>query len=202
MIPPGEGPQTHFLTPLQKAFAGPFLGPKRRTIGRDRAAEKGQTLLLQPGIRIIRVPGGREVPEAAARFENIQQILTQNAIDPACSTRPGADSSAIVIISSDGQYYRCHATWNAQVTAPDLIRQIEILNQRWNPDCIVYESNGGFAALGQILASIPSIQTRLVQVHQSKTKQARVNALATFVENGTFRIRLPEQTLLYQQMTE
>ncbi|MGL4419209.1 MAG: hypothetical protein ACRCZF_00965 [Gemmataceae bacterium] len=124
------------------------------------------------------------------------------AIDPACSTRPGADSSAIVIISSDGQYYRCHATWNAQVTAPDLIRQIEILNQRWNPDCIVYESNGGFAALGQILASIPSIQTRLVQVHQSKTKQARVNALATFVENGTFRIRLPEQTLLYQQMTE
>jgi phage terminase large subunit-like protein len=82
-----------------------------------------------------------------------------------------------------------------------LVEWIEAMNETWNPDEIVFESNGGFDAVRELLVRQASFGHKVVGVVQSKSKWARFSAFSVTVQNGSFKVRDDgSQQLLWEEM--
>jgi predicted phage terminase large subunit-like protein len=131
------------------------------------------------------------------------------AVDPAVSTNTRADASALVTLGRIGRNdIRCLEAFSRRVSAPDLVQLIENADRRWNPDRILFESNGAFAGIRDLLKRDARFGSKIEGIVQTKDKAARVNNFSIIVENGQFRLKgdgngavFPGQQNLFDEMT-
>ncbi|CAN5488501.1 hypothetical protein BH11PLA2_BH11PLA2_52190 [soil metagenome] len=116
-----------------------------------------------------------------ASFERI--IL---CVDPAVSVKASADASALVVLGKAGNTVYCLTAMAKRVASPMLVEWIKAMNDVWTPDEIVFESNGAFDAVRELLVRHASFGPKVVGVTQSRSKLARFSAFAISVQNGSF----------------
>jgi phage terminase large subunit-like protein len=134
-----------------------------------------------------------EVPQT---FDRI--ILS---VDPAVSLKPTADASALVVLGKSGAAVYCLAAESRRVASPALVEWIERMTAQWNPREIVFESNGAFDAVRELLSRHASFGHRVVGVTQHHTKASRVAAFAVAVQAGSFRVACDgSQRVLAEEM--
>jgi len=131
------------------------------------------------------------------------------SVDPAASTGPRADRSALVVLGKRKKEIRCLAAIADRVAAPDLMALIGAVDARWNPHVILFETNGGFASTFEMFKSQASWASKLKQVRNTEDKGGRVHAFSVAVSGGNFLLRgaesggvVPEQKQLFDEMTE
>ncbi|HEY1377642.1 MAG TPA: phage terminase large subunit [Gemmataceae bacterium] len=157
-----------------------------------RRAEIGAVAFAR-AYRLVCVPD-EAVPIRAAwvRFwtEPAEVVATVLAVDPAVSVTAKADASALVTLArtADNQV-RCLEATARRVPAPELVHLIDDADRRWRPDAILFEDNGGFAAVRDLLVRHARFGPKVRGVKQSRDKAARVSAFSVPVENGTFRLK-------------
>jgi len=135
--------------------------------------------------------------ERPERFDRV--ILS---VDPAVSTKASADASALVVLGQMGNAIFCLSAQAKRVAAPALMEWIATVEEAWRPDEIVFESNGAFDAVRELLVRHAGFGPKVVGVKQSKSKLARFSAFAVSVQNGTFRIAADGSQLpLWEEMT-
>jgi phage terminase large subunit-like protein len=97
-----------------------------------------------------------------------------------------------------------------RVAAPELVGLIDAFDREWNPSVILFETNGAFRGIRDLLARHAGFGPKLRGVTQTADKSARVAALSVVVENGGFRLRgnnrrppaaHPTQRELWEEMT-
>jgi phage terminase large subunit-like protein len=141
------------------------------------------------GVNLLADPLGSQSLTQGLEFERI--IL---AIDPAVSTDPSADASALVVLGAiHGAHdrineIRCLDAIACRVRLPQLIERIEALDRKWNPQVILFESNAAFAGIRDLMTRHAGFGPKIKQIVQSKSKALRVEAFSVPVENGIFRL--------------
>lgn len=124
------------------------------------------------------------------------------SVDPATSARNHADRSALVVLGRIGREVRCLATIARRVASPELVALIDAVDQFWNPDTILFETNGAFQAMKDLLVQRARVGPKIRAIVQSREKAARIAAFAVVVENGGFRLKADgTQTELFREMT-
>jgi predicted phage terminase large subunit-like protein len=130
------------------------------------------------------------------------------AVDPATSTKPNADFSALVMFGqTEAKQIHCLEAIARRLAAPALIELIADADRRWNPDMILFEGVGGFAALFDLMRFNSNFGGKLVKVDQHSSKESRVQALSVHVEQGRFLLEgtggvvSPGQQALFDEMT-
>ncbi len=108
------------------------------------------------------------------------------SVDPAVSSKAHADASALVVLGKLGNTIYCLAAVARRVTAPGLIELIEQFDALWQPQTIVFESNGAFGAVRDLFVRHAAFGPKVQGVKQSKAKASRFAAFAVSVENGSF----------------
>jgi hypothetical protein len=97
-----------------------------------------------------------------------------------------------------------------RVAAPELVALIEAFDREWNPAVILFETNGAFRGLRDLLGRVARFGPKLKSVTQTADKAARVAAFSVAVENGAFRLKGagprqaeadPAQRELWEEMT-
>jgi len=113
------------------------------------------------------------------------------AVDPAVSTNPKADRSALVVLGKRANSSEIHVLESTarRVRAPELMSLIDDCDRRWQPDLILFESNAAFLGLKDLLAQHPRFGPRVKGITQSTDKESRVASFSVSVENGTFRLK-------------
>jgi phage terminase large subunit-like protein len=144
---------------------------------------------------VIRPEWVRTWRERPAAFDTV--ILS---VDPAVSTKATADCSALVVLGKAGNTVYCLAAAARRVSAPDLVAWIASVDEVWKPREIVFESNGAFDAVRELLVRHAAFGPRVVGVSQSRSKLARFSAFSVCVQNGTFRLH-DTQNALFEEMT-
>jgi predicted phage terminase large subunit-like protein len=131
------------------------------------------------------------------------------AVDPAVSTNARADASALVTLARTVKNeIRCLEAFSRRVSAPDLVQLIDEADRRWHPERILFESNGAFAAVRDLLKRHARFGPKIEGITQTRDKIARVNGFGVTVENGHFLLRgdgdggvFPGQQALFDEMT-
>ena len=113
------------------------------------------------------------------------------AVDPAVSTSPRADASALVVLGKRAGGTEIHVleTTARRVSAPDLVSLIDDCDRRWAPQVILFESNAAFLGIKDLLVRHARFGPRVKGVAQSSDKGARVACFSVAVENGSFRLK-------------
>jgi hypothetical protein len=101
------------------------------------------------------------------RYERV--ILS---VDPAVSVKASADASAIVVLGKTGNTVHCLASAAKRVPAPGLVEWIDALDGLWTPHEIVFESNGAFDAVRELLVRHARFGPKVAGVKQSRSKLA------------------------------
>jgi predicted phage terminase large subunit-like protein len=131
------------------------------------------------------------------------------AVDPAASTAERADRTAIVVLgqTADGTV-RCLESTARRVSGPDLVRWLGDADRFWRPDAILFESQGPFLALKDLLVAHCAFGAKVHAVQHSRDKAERIRAFGVHVENGRFLLKGdaaghidPAQTSLYDELT-
>jgi len=130
------------------------------------------------------------------------------AVDPAVSTKPSADASALVVLALGmDNRVRCLEALARRASTPDLVDRMEELDRRWNPDAILFESNAAFQGIKDLLVRHARFGPKVLGIAQSRNKAARVGAFSVQVQNGTFQLKGstagvdPGQQELFDEMT-
>ena len=112
------------------------------------------------------------------------------SVDPAVSGRPGADPSALVVLGhvESRAEVHCLAATAKRVRAPELVEWIAAADDAWRPNRILFEDNGAFKGMRDLLQRHAAFGPRVVGVTQTKSKSARAAALAITVQSGAFRL--------------
>ncbi|HEX3151915.1 MAG TPA: hypothetical protein VHR66_27835 [Gemmataceae bacterium] len=131
------------------------------------------------------------IPLASVRFwaapaEASRVILS---VDPALSTHSRADRSALVVLAKCGKEVRCVDAIARRVATPDLLTLIAALDDRWHPDAILFESNGAFQGIADLMRRQATFGPKVRDVHQSSNKTARVAAFSVAVNGGEFLLK-------------
>ncbi|MBX3399337.1 MAG: hypothetical protein KF873_11385 [Gemmataceae bacterium] len=126
--------------------------------------------------------------------------FTLLAVDPATSARTEADRTAFVVLGRAGAEVRCLAAVARRLAAPELVQLLDELDRAWQPQVILFESNGAFAAIKDLLVRHARFGPKIKGVTQSRRKVDRVAAFAVSVENGSFRLG-EGQGELFAEMT-
>ena len=116
------------------------------------------------------------------------------SVDPAVSSKPNADRSALVVLGRCSTAIaavgvRVLACAARRASAPDLVHLIDALDREWNPALILFETNAAFLGIKELLARHARFGAKLKGVTQSADKGARVAAFSVAVENGAFRLK-------------
>jgi predicted phage terminase large subunit-like protein len=131
------------------------------------------------------------------------------AVDPAASTALRADRTAIVVLSqtADG-VVRCLESTARRVSGPEMMRWLSDADSFWRPEAILFESQGPFLALKDVLVAHCAFGAKVHAVKQSRDKAERIRAFGVHVENGRFLLKGdaaghidPAQTSLYDELT-
>ncbi len=122
------------------------------------------------------------------------------SVDPATSVRASADRSAFVVLGRAGAEVHCLHAVARRIAAPELVAQVDDLDRAWRPQVILFESNGAFAALKDLLVRHARFGPKIKGVVQSRRKGDRIAAFAVAVENGSFRLA-EGQGELFDEMT-
>jgi predicted phage terminase large subunit-like protein len=177
----------------------------------QRRAEIGAVAFAR-AYRLVSVPDeALAIPAAWVTFwtepAELEKVVL--AVDPAVSTGTRADASALVTLArtADNEV-RCLEAIARRVAAPELVHLIDEADRRWRPDVILFEAQGGFGAVRDLLVRHTRFGPKLKEVKQSRDKTVRVNAFSVPVQNGTFRLRGdgaggvdPGQQALFDEMT-
>ena len=130
------------------------------------------------------------------------------SVDPAVSGRPGADPSALVVLGrvEARAEVHCLAAAAKRVSAPELVEWIAAADALWRPNRILFEDNGAFKGVRDLLRRHAAFGPRVVGVTQSASKSARAAGLAVVVETGALRLAgtgvvAPSQAELFAEMT-
>ncbi len=131
------------------------------------------------------------------------------AVDPAASTAIRADRTAIVALAQgiDG-IVRCLEATARRVSGPDLVAWLTEADRFWKPDAIVFESQGPFVALKDLLVAHCSFGGKIQAVRHSINKSERIRAFGVHAESGRFLLKGdatgqvdPSQIPLYDELT-
>jgi len=143
--------------------------------------------------------------EAGLGSPDLRVVL---AIDPAVSTKPTADASALVVLARGADNaVRCLEAVARRLGMPDLVHLIDELDRRWEPEAILFESNAAFRGIKDLLVRHTGFGPKIRAVEQTRSKAARVDAFSVSVENGSFLLKGsggavdPGQQALYDEMT-
>src|SRR5262249_17322744 len=135
-----------------------------------------------------------EVPLKAAWVQfwgeraDYEQVVL--AIDPAVSTDPRADQTALVTLGrTPDNLIHCLEALGRRVATPELLELIDEADRRQRPEVILFESNAAFAGLRDLLVRHTRFGPRVKGVTQGRDKATRARAFSVPVENGTFRLR-------------
>lgn len=131
------------------------------------------------------------IPAASVQFwdkpaDAVQVILS---VDPALSTHARADRSALVVLAKCGDHVRCLLAIARRVATPDLVELIASLDQHWSPAVILFETNGAFQGIADLMTRQAAFGPKVRKVNQSKDKGARVAAFSVPVATGGFRLK-------------
>ncbi|MBX7105176.1 MAG: hypothetical protein K1X57_13930 [Gemmataceae bacterium] len=117
-------------------------------------------------------------------------VRTILAIDPATSTHARADRTAMVVLGlAADRVVHCLAATARRVVAPDLIPWIDAVTDQWQPDAIVFESQGGFAALRDLVRVHARCGGRVQSLTNQRDKRDRLAAFAARLQCGAFLLR-------------
>lgn len=131
------------------------------------------------------------IPAASVQFwdtpgEAVQVILS---VDPALSTHARADRSALVVLAKCNNEVRCLYATAHRVATPELVSQIAAVDQHWSPAVILFETNGAFQGIADLMTRQAAFGPKVRKVNQSKDKAARVAAFSVPVAGGGFRLK-------------
>lgn len=156
-----------------------------------RRAEVGAVSFAR-GFRLVAVADGEQsIPLGWVRYwdeprEADRVILS---VDPALSTKSSADRSALVVLAQGGGEIRCVEAIARRVNPPRLIDLIEAVDARWGPGVILFEGNGAFDGIADLMRRQEGFGPKVKTVKQSKDKASRVGAFSVSVQNGSFRLK-------------
>jgi hypothetical protein len=131
------------------------------------------------------------------------------AVDPAASTSVRADRTAIVALgqTADG-VVRCLEATARRVTGPEMVHWLTEADRFWRPDAIVFESQGPFAALKDLLVAHCPFGGKVHAVTHVRCKAERIRAFGVHAENGRFLLKGdaagqidPAQMSLFDELT-
>jgi phage terminase large subunit-like protein len=111
------------------------------------------------------------------------------AIDPALTTHARADRSAFVVLGKTDHTIRCLDAVACRVNTPDMIDMIGALDAHWNPTTIVFESNGAFQGIFEMMVRQSPFGAKLRAMTAHQSKQSRVQVLGCAVRNGLFLLK-------------
>ena len=158
----------------------------------ERRAEIG-SLSFARAYRLACIPD-EDVPIRAAwvRFWTepaaYERIIL--SVDPAVSTKSGADYSAVVALGKTAtNQVHCLEALARRVNTPELVNLLDDADRRWQPDVILFESNAAFAGIKDMFVRQTRFGPRVKAVVQTKDKASRVHAFSVPVENGCFRLK-------------
>ncbi|MCX7665635.1 MAG: hypothetical protein N2112_08820 [Gemmataceae bacterium] len=151
------------------------------------------------------------IPRQWVRFweqlpESFDRVIL--AVDPAVSHHEHADFSALVTVGQKGGRFFCLDALQTRIPAPDLVRLLGTLNNRFQPDVILFEANAAFRAVVDLLIQQNPFGYKIKPIVHNHSKASRIDALGLAVENGSFLLRgvqgqpHPEQQPLYEQLTQ
>ena len=173
------------------------LARRRAEIGAAAFARGYRLTPLAEDELVIRPEWVQTWSELPAHFDRI--ILS---VDPAVSVKASADASALVVLAKSDNAVYCRSAQARRVASPELVEWIEALDAEWRPDEIVFESNGAFDAVRELLVRHARFGQKVVGVKQHRSKLSRFSAFAIRVQNGTFRICGDgSQVTLWEEMT-
>jgi predicted phage terminase large subunit-like protein len=160
------------------------LQDRRREIGAVAFA-RAYHLVSVPDGEVAIQPAWVQTWSGAHQYESIIA-----AVDPATGRRHDGDNTAVVVLgrTTEGIVHCLDATAR-KVTAPDLLRWIESVDRQWQPDAILFESNGAFAALRDLLTAHATFGGKLRPIVQTKDKLSRIRLFGVHVEAGRFKLQ-------------
>src|SRR5262245_30218546 len=110
--------------------------------------------------------------------EPFEPELVVLAVDPALSTQARADRSALVVLSRRGKEIDCLDAIARRVSAPDLIDLIAAVDRVWRPHLILFEANGAFEGICDLMSRQAAFGPKVRKVKQSNDKGSRVAAFS------------------------
>jgi phage terminase large subunit-like protein len=76
-----------------------------------------------------------------------------------------------------------------RVRPSELVAWVADLDREWRPDVILFESNGAFAAVLEMLQKEPGFGPKVVGRTSTASKRSRMEALSVRMQSGTVRLR-------------
>ena len=156
-----------------------------------RRAEVG-TVSFARGYRLVAMSDETQaIPLDWVRYwdEPREADLVILSVDPALSTKSSADRSALVVLAKCGSEIRCLAAVARRVSAPNLVGLIGAMDAQYGPDVILFEGNGAFDGMADLMRHHSGFGPKVKTVKQSKDKACRVATFSVPVENGSFRLK-------------
>jgi phage terminase large subunit-like protein len=111
------------------------------------------------------------------------------SVDPAVSVGPRADCSALVVLGQIGNDVRCLDAVGRRVSTSDLLSWIGAVDSVWNPSQILFETNGAFKGIADLITHHTPFGYKLVRVTQSEKKEARFGPFSAWVSSGQFQLK-------------
>ena len=146
----------------------------------DRSA---LVVLGRVGCGVVGWRGGELVGSCGCSGEHTPHELTtpqpDNAMHDPTTSPPHHPATQIRVLA-------CIAR---RVAAPELVGLIEMFDRQWNPSLILFETNGAFRGIKDLLARHTRFGPKLKGITQSTDKMSRVAALSVAVENGSFLLK-------------
>jgi phage terminase large subunit-like protein len=148
-------------------------------------------LAFARGYRLVPLADGDVmIPLAAVQFwdepAGIDRLVL--SVDPALSVSARADRSALVVLAKCGNQVRCLSATARRVAAPDLVDMIADADADWRPDTILFEGNGAFRGIADLMMRQAPFGPKVRVVTQTKDKGSRVAAFSVPVANGAFQL--------------
>lgn len=158
------------------------------------------------GYRLIPVSSGEVLIDAKwlqywlepmPKFERIAI-----AIDPAVSESLSADQTAIVVLGLSDKRVYCLEAIGQRISAALLQRTIYETDCRWKADVILFETNGAFRGVFQLMQEDPHFGARMVGESAIRSKVDRIRTFATRVFRGQFLLKQGDagQAMLINEM--
>lgn len=180
------------------------LVARRAEIGAAAFARGYHLEPIAEGEVMVRPEWVRFTPEVRPRADHDLVVVS---VDPAVSGRAAADPTAVVVLGRRDGVVDCLAASARQVPAPALVAWVDEVDRVWTPDVVLFESNAAFLGIADLLKAHARFGPRVVAVTQSKSKAARVAALAVALEAGRVRLKGaggvpdPAQAELFAELT-
>ena len=186
----------------------PAKWPRKRL--QERRNEIGETSFAR-AYRLVCVPDDAVPIQAdwvqfwSAPAEYDPVIL---AVDPAVSAKRTADASALVVLGETASHeIHCLQALAVRVPMPDLVTLIAAMDQQWQPRVILFESNGPFKGIKDLLARHTPFGSKLAEFAQTSDKMTRIQTFSVRVNKGAFKLKGengvvdPAQQELFDEMT-